>query len=149
MSHLHENSNLLSSLDPATIMFFSLWIFSQLMRYVPKSWMTKYLSDSDCCEMQQERYECREAQEKPLRIPWSKAAAWRQIPLHLFLRQLLMPSGWGGLTNDARAADGKRLHSTSFPLWVCFPGHPVGSMENASAYQHSMPLKISSSFTFP
>ena len=56
---------------------------------------------------------------------------------------------WGGLTYEARAAGGKGLHGTSFPLWDCSPGRPVGSMENASAYQHSMPVRPSSSFKFP
>lgn len=61
-----------------------------------------------------------------------------------------MWTSWcGGLTHEARAAGGKGPHGTSFPLWDCSPVCPVGSMENASAYQHSMPIRPSSSFKFP
>lgn len=67
MIHLHENQNLLSSLDLAiSMLFFPLWVFSQLTRHVPGSWTTKYLHDSDCCEMQWARHECAEAQKSAL-----------------------------------------------------------------------------------
>lgn len=63
--HLHEEQNLLSSLDLAiSMLFFPLWIFSQLTRHVPGSQMTKYLHDSDCREMQRARHKCAEAEEK-------------------------------------------------------------------------------------
>lgn len=67
-----------------------------------------------------------------MRAPWSKEGARGQrFPQQHFLGQPGMPCGhswWGGLAHRIRAAGGKGLHGTSFPLWDSSPGHPVGSM---------------------
>lgn len=163
MIHLHENQNLLSSLDLAIGMFFfSPWIFSQMMRHErPNIWVVQ--TAVQVCkprpaapnsphmhrESRQEEQQAESLLEQggSMRAELSPAEPSPALPGAAW--HAMWTSWWGGLAHRTRAAGGKGLHGTSSPLWDSSPGHPVGSMQNASSYQHSMPLRPSSSFKFP